>query len=101
LLADEFIEFASDGAAYTKAQLIDALHRETRCLRSLTEFHLVALSESIVLATFRATRQDETSGATVESLHSSIWLHRSDRWQLVFHQGTPRRKKSEGHWGIA
>ena len=28
LLADEFVEFASDGNAYTKSQLIAALQRE-------------------------------------------------------------------------
>jgi len=30
LLSDDFVEFASDGVAYDKAQVIDALDREVR-----------------------------------------------------------------------
>ena len=88
LLADEFVEFASDGGAYTKAQVIAALQREAAYLRSLTDFHLVALAENVVLATYRATHRDEASGEAVESLRSSVWAHRNGGWQLVFHQGT-------------
>ena len=88
LLANEFTEFASDGIAYTKVQVIDALQREAPYRRQLTDFHLLALAENVVLATFCATRRSETSTDNVESLRSSIWVHRNTRWQLVFHQGT-------------
>ena len=88
LLADDFTEFATDGAAYSKAQVIDALQREATYRRSLTDFHIVALGENVVLATYRATRRNETFTETVESLRSSIWTHRDGRWQLAFHQGT-------------
>ncbi len=90
LLADDFTEFASDGAAYSKAQVIDALQRKATYRRSLTDFHIVALAENVVLATYRATRRNETLNETVESLRSSIWTHRDGRWQLTFHQGTTR-----------
>jgi hypothetical protein len=36
LLADEFVEFASDGVAYGKSQVIDALQAEPSLHRSLT-----------------------------------------------------------------
>jgi hypothetical protein len=88
LLADDFTEFATDGAAYGKAQVIDALQREAAYQRSLTDFHIVALAETVVLATYRATRRNEALNEIVESLRSSIWTHRDGRWQLVFHQGT-------------
>ena len=88
LLADEFVEFASDGAAYTKAQVIAALQREAPYVRSLTNFRPVTLADNVVLATYRAARRDE-SGEFVESLRSSVWAHRNAGWQLLFHQGTP------------
>ena len=90
LLANDFTEFATDGVAYTKVQVIDALQREATSRRSLTDFHIVALADNIVLATYRAIRRNERSTETVESLRSSIWTYRDDRWQLAFHQGTTR-----------
>jgi hypothetical protein len=88
LLADEFIEFASDGKAYTKRQVIAALQREGSYARSLANFHLVPLTEKVALATYRIDRRNLASGETAESLRSSVWAHRDGRWQLVFHQGT-------------
>ena len=88
LLADEFIEFASDGCAYTKTQVVAALQREVPFSRSLTDFRLLALGDNIVLATYRAHRRAESSGEVVESLRSSVWTRRDDHWQLLFHQGT-------------
>jgi hypothetical protein len=90
LLANEFTEFASDGVAYSKDQVIDALERETLHLRSLTDFHIVALAETVVLTTYRATRKNVTLDESVDSLRSSIWTRRDGRWQLLFHQGTTR-----------
>ena len=90
VLADDFTEFATDGAAYSKAQVMDALQSEAMYQRSLTDFHIVVLAENVVLATYRAIRRNEALNETVESLRSSIWTHRDGRWQLVFHQGTTR-----------
>ena len=88
LLGDEFIEFASDGTAYDKARVIDALQAESLCRRSITEFRLVALSEEVVHATYRIAKRGDTSQEPTVSLRSSIWRERDGRWQLVFHQGT-------------
>ena len=90
LLSDDFVEFASDGVAYDKGQVIDALEREAPCRRSLTDFQMVPLAESVILVTYRATPQNVTSNEIVESLRSSIWTQRNGHWQLVFHQGTTR-----------
>ena len=88
LLAAEFIEFASDGVAYNKVQVIDALGNEAPCQRTLTDFQMVALAENVVFVTYRATRQNAASNEIVNSLRSSIWTQRDGRWQLLFHQGT-------------
>jgi hypothetical protein len=90
LLANEFTEFASDGVAYSKDQVIDALERETLHLRSLTDFHVVALAETVIFTTYRASRKNATSNESIDSLRSSIWTQRDGRWQLLFHQGTTR-----------
>ena len=88
LLGDEFIEFASDGTAYDKARVIDALQAESPYQRSITEFRLVALAEGVMHATYRISKLGDTSQEPAVSLRSSIWKERDGRWQLIFHQGT-------------
>jgi hypothetical protein len=88
LLADEFTEFASDGVAYSKEEVVEALEPEVVYRRSLTDFPVAGLAENVVLATYRVTRQNDTLKESIVSLRSSIWTRREGRWQLLFHQGT-------------
>jgi hypothetical protein len=88
LLADEFVEFASDGAAYGKPQVIEALQVEPILHRSLSDFRLAVLAEDVVLSTYRSSRHGDASQQTVESLRSSIWKRREGKWKMIFHQGT-------------
>ncbi|HZR02191.1 MAG TPA: DUF4440 domain-containing protein [Burkholderiales bacterium] len=88
LLAEDFVEIASDGRAYDKREVMQALENERPKSRSLSDWRLAQLADHVVFATFRSMRRDEASGETVESLRSSIWVHRQGRWQLLFHQGT-------------
>ena len=85
LLADDFVEFGSSGQVFDKKQIIKALQQESPTKRSLSKFAAVMLSESIVLATYRATRD---SKPPVHTLRSSIWRQSNGQWQMVFHQGT-------------
>ena len=88
LLADEFVEFASDGNAYTKTDVIAALQHEAAHVWSIRDFRLAVLADDAVLATYRAAKRHEPSGEVVKSLRSSVWTLRNNRWQLLFHQGT-------------
>ncbi len=88
ILADEFVEFASSGQAFTKAQVVEALRSEIPARRSLSDFRVVLLSDDIALATYRATRTSDSDPTPVQSLRSSIWRYRDGRWQMLFHQGT-------------
>jgi hypothetical protein len=88
LLGDEFIEFASDGTAYDKSRVIDALQAESLYQRSISEFRLVAMAEDLVHATYRIAKRGDPSQEPTVSLRSSIWKERGGRWQLIFHQGT-------------
>jgi hypothetical protein len=45
-------------------------------------FYVTPLADDAALATYHVTT------ATSASHHSSIWVFRENRWQLLFHQGT-------------
>jgi hypothetical protein len=89
LLADDFLEYGSSGSIYRKRDVIEALQHESPQLRLLTEFHVVALSSDVVLATYRIARQGPPEHAPSHSLRSSVWRLNLGKWQLQFHQGTP------------
>ena len=86
LIADEFVESASDRRAYDKREVIEALKKEGAFRRSLVDFRLRLLADDVALATFRAIREVAPSGETVSSLRSSIWRRCANGWwQVVFH----------------
>jgi hypothetical protein len=85
LLSDDFVEIGSSGSAYTKAEIIAALARETPVRWTMDQFEARSLADGVVLATYRATRHGDR---TVSSLRSSIWKLDGERWRMVFHQGT-------------
>jgi hypothetical protein len=91
LLADDFIEFGSSGRVFDKAQIIEALGRETPdpAIRIvLTDFSARQLAPAVMLVTYRTIRSG-TSAPQGYRLRSSIWKLMEGRWQMVFHQGTP------------
>jgi hypothetical protein len=59
LLADDFVEFGSSGQVFDKKQIIKLLHEENPTKRSLRRFASTLLSDSIVLVTYRATRNSK------------------------------------------
>jgi hypothetical protein len=88
LLAENFREFGSSGRIYTRQQIIDALAEEPP--RSITHSDTCCqqLAEDIALLTYRSTRTIALDTAS-HALRSSLWIKRDNRWQLLFHQGTP------------
>jgi hypothetical protein len=85
LLADEFREFGSSGKTFSKAEIIDRLQSESSVCFSLKDFEAYPVSEQIILVTFRAVKEIVGLPPT-ESLRSSLWVHRDERWQMLFHQ---------------
>ena len=83
LLADDFVEFGKSGRKYSKSEILGALAAETPRDIIATEFQVTALGSQAALLTYRATT------GSVSSLRSSVWILQDDRWQLLFHQGTP------------
>ena len=87
LIADEFVEFGSSGRVWDKASVLKALPAESGLAFSLSGFVANELGPDRVHTTFRMAVRD--SGSERHSLRSSIWILRSGRWQMLFHQGTP------------
>jgi hypothetical protein len=85
LLADDFIEFASSGGAYSRSEVITALVAQKSARLSASDFTVRRLSDDTALLTYRSTRPDGLS-----ALRSSIWRMQAGRWRMIFHQGTPQ-----------
>ena len=91
VFADDFIEVGKSGRCFTKAEIISDLKSESFSGdRVITGFKAKALAQGLVLVTYLITTQDKNTNKTSQSVRSSIWKHHEDRWQILFHQGTPR-----------
>lgn len=88
LLADDFREFGSSGRTFTKQQIIEAMHSENTPRISMADVQVRRLSCDLTLLTYRAVKRDADSSELVESLRSSLWVHRDGGWKMLFHQGT-------------
>jgi hypothetical protein len=85
LIGDDFVEIGQSGRTYDKAAILTFLQTEPpQPPINLTDFETRPLAENVILATYRTTRHDNTSAK-----RSSIWIFRDNRWQIIFHQGTP------------
>lgn len=88
LLADEFREFGRSGTVYTKAEILTFLQEEEEVFVTMEEFACEIVAEGLALVTYRSERA-ESSGETLAALRGSLWVWRGERWQMMFHQGTP------------
>jgi hypothetical protein len=87
LLAEDFREFGSSGRIYNRQQIIDALAAESPRTITLSDPLCQQLAEDIALLTYRSTRT--IPPPPTHALRSSLWINRDNRWQMLFHQGTP------------
>jgi glyoxylase I family protein len=89
LLADRFVEIGSSGTVSTRHDIINWMQTEPAMQRTLSDFRTVRLAPTLVLVTYRSTRQDASGHDMRHSLRSSIWKQTDGEWQMLFHQGTP------------
>jgi hypothetical protein len=82
LLAPDFKEFCTSGRIFNLEQLTNALLTSTPRPATMSYFYVTPLAKDAALATYHVTT------AISASHHSSIWVLRDNRWQLLFHQGT-------------
>lgn len=88
LLSDEFVEFGSSGCVFNKEEVMHSLPEEKDTHWSLTDFKATTLAPDAILVTYTAVKQ-QSGGQKSFSLRSSIWKLNEDKWQMIFHQGTP------------
>ena len=84
LFAPEFREFASSGRVYNRSEIIAALQSQSPAEIELTNYSASFPAADVALVTYTAKR------AGARSSRSSLWVRREGRWQMLFHQGTPR-----------
>ena len=87
LIADDFVEFGSSGRVWDKASVLEAVPSERGLAFSIYDFAADQVGPDLVHTTFRLSIRDSNSER--HSLRSSLWIRRSGRWQMLFHQGTP------------
>lgn len=84
LIADDFLEFGASGRTWDVATTRRTLAGGAPAGPvELLDFAIDELAPGVVLTTYRL-------GEPRPSNRSSIWMHRDDRWQMRFHQGTLR-----------
>lgn len=96
LMADDFIEFASSGRVYDKAQIIEEMLHEPPIHLSLVDYRVTPLGEGHTLARYVGLRHLGPGEPPRRSLRSSLWRQEDGRWRLSFHQGTAIPAASEG-----
>jgi hypothetical protein len=87
LLAEEFLEFGASGRTFTRDAILHELAGEPQTERTLSEFVVRLVDARSALVTYTVVAQD-AGGELRRSLHSSTWVWRDARWQMLFHQGT-------------
>jgi hypothetical protein len=84
LIADDFVEFGSRGRVWTAQSIRELLEGPALAPIAIEDFEVAKLSDGVFLATFWTPGPPSVN-------RSSIWLNRDGRWQVRFHQGTPRK----------
>jgi glyoxylase I family protein len=89
LIADDFLEIGASGKFHDKEAMV-------RLLPDAPDIHFIThdlqakeVSPGTVLLTYELEMKTPRHRATLRSQRSSLWMQRGDRWQIVFHQGTP------------
>jgi glyoxylase I family protein len=83
LIADDFLEFGQSGRVWTARSIREVLEVPTREPPVFEDFVVAELGIGVVLVTYVMPGRPPIN-------RSSIWVYRDGRWQVRFHQGTPR-----------
>lgn len=87
LLAEKFVEFGAVGKSWAKAEVIAGLKSQIFIKRTIEDFKLCVLADSVALATYLCRHQNANGDESL-SLRSSVLKTYKDGWRMVFHQGT-------------
>lgn len=87
LLAEGFEEFGSSGRVFGRDAVLDALVPAGRPRIVIEGFSAVRLCEDAVLVRY-VSRPAAGGQSKPPARRSSLWVFKSGRWQILFHQGT-------------
>ncbi|UMZ09749.1 nuclear transport factor 2 family protein [Pseudomonas sp. MPFS] len=90
LLADDFLEFGASGGRWNKAQVLASLVQESFIERHIEQFAVQWLAADLAQATYLCHNAAGPGRVASSAWRSSLWRCREGRWQMLFHQGTPR-----------
>lgn len=94
MLHPEFVEFGRSGELYSKQKIIDELKNEDPVPKIFSDsYKLLRLGQDSVLLTYETAHLNEHGEKERGTLRSSIWVRSNNIWQLIFHQGTPKKNK--------
>ena len=85
LIADDFLEFGRSGRVWTAESIRDVLDVPPGEPAVIEQFEAAELADGVVLVTFVMPGEPAAN-------RSSVWVRRAGRWQMRFHQGTPRHQ---------
>ena len=89
LLSDDFEEIGSIGKTSSREEVINWLVTKEKNIKwSLSEFRVRELAPNLVLAIYRAHKNEHQNSSSKGSIRSSIWKLCSGKWKMIFHQGT-------------
>ena len=86
---NEFIEIGSSAKIHDKKEVIRWLESKDPSTIHGTNFKATFLSDTILLLTYTSTISSPQLDTPKHALRSSIWRLSTNKWQMVFHQGTP------------
>ncbi len=93
LISDSLVEFGSTGEVFGKKDVLVNLPASPEIRFKMTDFSINILSSDLIQSLYRTEKINAQNGKTTYSLRSSIWRKGSDnKWQMIFHQGTPENK---------
>ncbi len=90
LLADDFLEFGASGGRWDKAQVLASLPQQVFIERRISEFAVQCLGPDLAQVTYLCHNAAAPGRAASSAWRSSLWRCQEGRWQMLFHQGTPR-----------
>jgi len=91
MIGDDFYEINPDGKIVERGEVVEWLLGKNPAARwQFSSFNVVNLSDTLVLATYKARQIVPEGKSAGGSVHSSLWREDSPgkTWQLIFHQST-------------
>ena len=92
LLHDDFMEITQSGTIYKKLDALKGLSTSKTVDIEAFNFSVKVLTEGLVRVLFETKATDIKKNIVKEALRSSLWKFEGGKWQIIFHQGTPKGK---------